>query len=75
MVVDENSDDNKDKNQQNSSGKEKIPIVRMVSHITKLICGTEQEFHVRGTYNISLLNYLTGLKYYILSIRNNPIQP
>jgi len=42
MIVDENSDDNRDKNQQNSSGKEKIPIDRMVSHTKELICGTEQ---------------------------------
>jgi hypothetical protein len=42
MVVDENSDDNRDKkNQQNSSGKENIPIDRMVSHTKELIFGTE----------------------------------
>jgi hypothetical protein len=75
MVVDENSDDNRDKNQQNSSGEEKIPIDRMVSHTKELMWYQTEEFHVRGTNNISLFNYLTGLKHYILSIRNNPIQP
>jgi hypothetical protein len=42
MVVYENSDNNRDKTQQNFSGKEKIPIYRMVSHTKELICDTEQ---------------------------------
>jgi len=42
MVVHENSDDNREKNQQKSSGKEKIPIDRMISHIKELICSREQ---------------------------------
>jgi hypothetical protein len=43
MIVDENSGDNRDKNQQNPSGKEKIHIERKVSHTKELTNGTEQQ--------------------------------